>query len=291
MVKAQALVLPRALALVIGMNLLILVYLINILKALPSHLVTCWLWSLVSLQLRRSRIMSSRLFQPETQRVIAVTLVVTLPQILIPPLILIPMFHLPQQYPLLPLVRVALRQSLMVWRRMVSQFPLSKQFIRNLMSQAGKNGSAYEVYKYDVHFKKDRNKRECMSLARVLDSLLAQDYKAAREKICRRLAGVHAADGSDNGDICDAFELVMERQSFVPDAHLQRAVKNVIRYKPWRRQGRTRREPDLNQPRQVSVMINRSRRGAVVPPPLLAHEGAPSTSRKKTQSDKGGSDE
>ena len=54
--------------------------------------------------------------------------------------------------------------------------PMSKQFIRNLMSQAGKNGSAYEVYKYDVHFKKDRNKRECMSLARILDSLLSHDY-------------------------------------------------------------------------------------------------------------------
>lgn len=104
---------------------------------------------------------------------------------------------------------------------------MAKPYLRNVLAH-GK--SVYVVFKHDVEFQKARNQRECLSLARILDALLAKRYSDAREIAVRRLAGVHAADQSGDGwDICDAFEQVTERQCFVPDDFMTRALKNVIR--------------------------------------------------------------
>jgi len=70
----------------------------------------------------------------------------------------------------------------------------------------------------------------------MIDALRAKNYSALRELLYRRLAGVHAADSSDNWALCDAFELVMDKQSFVPDAFMQRAVKNVMRIQALEKQ-------------------------------------------------------
>jgi hypothetical protein len=175
--------------------------------------------------------------------------------------------------------------------------PLAKQFVRNLMAQAGRHGSAYEVYKYDVRFKKERNRRECMALARILDSLLSKEYKSALERLCRRLAGVHAADqGGDNWAICDAFELVMEKQSFVPDAHLQRAVKSVMRLQALETAGtksdNTRSRANKPSSAGGGSKYSAGKGGARPSSSSSSQPGAPlSSSRKKSTGNKGGSDD
>jgi hypothetical protein len=175
--------------------------------------------------------------------------------------------------------------------------PLAKHFVRNLMAQAGRHGSAYEVYKYDVRFKKERNRRECMALARILDSLLSKDYKTALERLCRRLAGVHAADqGGDNWAICDAFELVMEKQSFVPDAHLQRAVKSVIRLQALETAGTksnsTRSRANKTSSTGGGSKYSAGKGGARPSSSSSSQPGAPlSSSRKKSTGTKGGSED
>lgn len=167
--------------------------------------------------------------------------------------------------------------------------PMAKDFIRNVLSQAGSSGSVYKVYKYDVTFHKDRNHRECLSLARVLDAVVHKQWKEVRELVCRRLAGVHAADTSDNWAMCDAFELVMDKQSFVPDSFMQRAVKNVMRMQALDKSTKGNKphasggKPSSGHGRPKGA--NSKGRERDDPPP-----GAPSTSRKKTTAaGKGGS--
>ena len=107
--------------------------------------------------------------------------------------------------------------------------PMAAQWLRNALASAGAGGSLYKLFKDQLKFDKERNRRECMSLARVLDCLLKKERAKAQEHLVRRLAGVHAADATDDWQLCDQFELVMDRTSFVPDEHMQRAVKNVMR--------------------------------------------------------------
>ena len=51
----------------------------------------------------------------------------------------------------------------------------------------------------------------------------------ALELTVRRLVGVQTADMSGIWAVCDQFELVMDKQSFVPDEFLARALKNAAR--------------------------------------------------------------
>ena len=169
---------------------------------------------------------------------------------------------------------------------------MAKRFVRNVLSQAGASGSVYKVYKYDIEFKRDRNHKECISLARMLDSLLQKRYKEVQEQMCRRLAGVHAADTSGNWAFCDAFELVMDKQSFVPDDLMQRAVKNVMRMQALENSGKGKNE-DKAPHSKGSGYNNKNKNkfnqrkpddgGAGTP------AGAPSASHKKANAGKGGS--
>jgi hypothetical protein len=117
--------------------------------------------------------------------------------------------------------------------------PVAKRFIRNVMASAGHRGSVYKVYKYDVVFRKERNRRECISLAKMLDAVIRKQWKVLRELLVRRLAGVQSADKSDNWDICDVIELDMEKQSFVPDSFMQRALKSVMRVQAMEKSGKS----------------------------------------------------
>jgi hypothetical protein len=171
--------------------------------------------------------------------------------------------------------------------------PFAKQFIRNVLSQAGASGSVYKVFKYDIEFKRDRNKKECITLARMLDSLLRKRYREVTEQLCRRLAGVHAADTSDNWAICDAFELVMDKQSFVPDDIMQRAIKNVMRMQALesasksagagRASGTSHQKAGGGKGGKPKQSQRKPDGGAAGP------NGAPSASRKKTDAGMGGS--
>ena len=110
--------------------------------------------------------------------------------------------------------------------------PLAKKWIRNALGSSGARGSdaITEIYK-DHTFRQIRNARECQLLAKVVDCLRRRSPKVKRalEMVVRRLVGVQAADLSNNWDLCDQFELVMDKQSFVPDEFLARAIKNSTR--------------------------------------------------------------
>lgn len=113
---------------------------------------------------------------------------------------------------------------------------MAKQYITNVLRSSG-GTSVHRAFKEDVKFKSERNRRECLALARIIDAALRNDLKQLLELAVRRLAGVHTADTSDNNwDACDAIEQVMERQSFVPTKFLQRALKTVVQLQALQKQ-------------------------------------------------------
>ena len=169
--------------------------------------------------------------------------------------------------------------------------PMAKEFIRNVISQAGSGGSVYKVYKYDVVFKKERNMRECLALAKIVDAIIHKQWDNVRELVCRRLAGVHASDTSDNWAMCDAFELVMDKQSFVPDAFMQRAIKSVMRMQALSNATAASKKGG-GGPRSVGGS-SKSKKTTPKKDQVGKSEGAPSSTgaKKPHSSKKGGSDD
>lgn len=126
--------------------------------------------------------------------------------------------------------------------------PMAKEFIRNVLRSSG-GTSVYRVFKYDVVFVSERNRRECLALARILDAALQGDMQQLVELTVRRLAGVHTADSSDNNwDACDAIEQVMERQSFVPTKFLQRTLRTVVQLQALQRKPKDSYPPAAGKP-------------------------------------------
>lgn len=108
--------------------------------------------------------------------------------------------------------------------------PLAKAFIRNALASMEGRGTILDIHKEKV-FKVVRNERECGNLCKLIDRLRKKkpDVKGALELAVRRLVGVQAADMSGSWALCDQFELVMDKQSFVPHDVLARAIKNAAR--------------------------------------------------------------
>jgi hypothetical protein len=124
--------------------------------------------------------------------------------------------------------------------------PLAKKWLRNLFHAAGGSArSVLSVYK-EHEFKSTRSQREVHCLARVIDLLLSKKHDAALETIVRRLVGVETADSSGNWKLCDAFELITERQSFVPDVFLAHALKSVKRIEALEGAAAGSRQPKAN---------------------------------------------
>ena len=110
---------------------------------------------------------------------------------------------------------------------------LAKPWIRNALASMEGRGTILELHK-DKTYKTERNKRECETLSKIIDCLRKQKHaprnvKRALEFAVRRLVGVQTADMSGSWAVCDQFELVMDKQSFVPDEVLARALKNAAR--------------------------------------------------------------
>jgi len=97
------------------------------------------------------------------------------------------------------------------------------------MLRGDPSASVYRTMKYDVKFQSTRNHRECLSITRAIDAMLANNMMLAMEILVRRAAGVHAADMSGSWDLCDVLENVMDNQSFIPAGVMQRALKRVTR--------------------------------------------------------------
>jgi hypothetical protein len=106
--------------------------------------------------------------------------------------------------------------------------PMARKFLRNVLAEGP---SVYHVFRYDLTFKHERNRRECLSLAKMID--VAREHPRHNglllELACRRLAGVHAADQGDDWSVCDSLEGIANRQSFLPEKVMQRTVKNLLR--------------------------------------------------------------
>ena len=109
---------------------------------------------------------------------------------------------------------------------------LAKPWIHNALASTEFRGTILDIHK-DKTYKTERNKRECETLSKIIDCLRKHkqpgNIKRALEFAVRRLVGVQTADMSGNWAVCDQFELVMDKQSFVPDEVLARALKNAAR--------------------------------------------------------------
>jgi hypothetical protein len=102
----------------------------------------------------------------------------------------------------------------------------------HVIKRAG--GRLYKTYKDDVTFKNERNRRECLSLAKVIDQARREGVKSKSlfmEMAIRRLVGVQSADTADDDwSICDEIELDSSSQTFIPPKVLQRALANTRRF-------------------------------------------------------------
>jgi hypothetical protein len=107
--------------------------------------------------------------------------------------------------------------------------PMAREWIESVLMGQGPTGTVYQVMKYNQKFNHVRNARECQAWARVIDAMLKFDSVQALELAVRRCAGVQAADMSNNWDMCDQFELVMENQSYIPARFMARVAKAVTR--------------------------------------------------------------
>lgn len=105
---------------------------------------------------------------------------------------------------------------------------MARDFILNVLSSTGGQGKLFLVFKYDVPFNHERNRREVLALAQAIDLLRVNLVKEAIELLARRLAGVHTADLSGDWAYCDQLEQ-SGHQSFLPDSVLRRVTKSVRR--------------------------------------------------------------
>ena len=114
--------------------------------------------------------------------------------------------------------------------RMPSQRPMAEQFMRRALAQGAFSSLAQA---FTAHtWKSDRNKNECLTLARALDHLRRKKPRVSEavELLSRRLAGVDIADDTGNWAICQALEggSSHERQSLVPEDVMRGALKSVV---------------------------------------------------------------
>ena len=106
--------------------------------------------------------------------------------------------------------------------------PMAKEFFANVLRASG-GTKCLEVFKNDIPFKHERNKREILCLARIADLIFSDNISVAVEIIARRIAGVHTADSTGSWDVCDHLEQNMENHSFVPAGILRRTLNHVAR--------------------------------------------------------------
>ena len=101
-------------------------------------------------------------------------------------------------------------------------------FINNVR-QCYPGQSVHSVFLRDTAWKSDRNKKEGLALAAIIDAARRGDMQLVLETAARRLAGVHTGDSTGNWKMCDVFELNTQAQSFVPSGFMQMALKHVQR--------------------------------------------------------------
>ena len=100
----------------------------------------------------------------------------------------------------------------------------AKAYIKEALRGKGTN-SLLTVFKQEAHFSSTRNRNEALLLANAIDQLQLGNVRTALELLCRRLAGVHIADSTDNWNICDAIEMRSDKRTFMPEDFLRRALK------------------------------------------------------------------
>jgi hypothetical protein len=105
-------------------------------------------------------------------------------------------------------------------------------FLRNVYAASGSR-KVYPLFKYDVTPKfpaaHEHSKRECLSLARIIDALCDNDLEGAKELACRRLGGVQTAAETGSWQMCEHLESEAEQRTFVPAAFMAAALKRVNR--------------------------------------------------------------
>jgi hypothetical protein len=148
-------------------------------------------------------------------------------------------------------VRASAAQALNMEAHGLAQ-PMASEFIYNVLRGQGTD-SVFTVFNYVVKFKNERNRKECLVLASIIDAARRGDISSVLELAVRRCGGVHTADLSNNWQLCEAFDSNNGTQSFIPSAFLGAALKQVTRMHNATRAGRTApgdRDHTHSKPRQ-----------------------------------------
>lgn len=160
-------------------------------------------------------------------------------------------------------------------------------FLENIDTTYGGRSLVY-VFKNDVipglpaAFASEHGKKEMLSLARVIDALLKEDYSQALEFACRRLGGIHTGMITGNWLLCEKLEMETDQFSFVPTEYLAAAIKQVKRVEAMK-------GPHSSRPYSSAASSGGSGRGRDRPFTSKAAaastgksvSGAPSSSTKK----------
>lgn len=124
---------------------------------------------------------------------------------------------------------------------------IAKDVLRRILQRGP---SVHHVTRYDTTFRSERNRRECLALAKILDALNSRDISLARELATRRYSGVQLADTSGDWNYCDVVEGVMDKQSYLPEDFLQRVVKSVMRVEALDKATPASKQPARDRKRQ-----------------------------------------
>ncbi len=93
----------------------------------------------------------------------------------------------------------------------------------------------------DAEFKHERNRYECLQLAKSIDFLLRGNINEAIEVLVRRLVGVHSADASGDWNMCSALEYDSHRETLLSPSLLNRTLRSSALLAKLNRQGSTTR--------------------------------------------------
>ena len=108
-----------------------------------------------------------------------------------------------------------------------------KTYIRNVLGVDG--ASLSQVFRQEVEFTNLRNRKECLTLARIADYLRQGEVDLALEATVRRLAGVSVADKWDSWETCNYLEKSRESHSFIPERDLRAAMKSAATFEALRK--------------------------------------------------------
>lgn len=107
------------------------------------------------------------------------------------------------------------------------------EWIANVLVEADSVSERYATV--TAKWNSERNRKEAMVLAKIIDLILSGQSRQALDKAVRRIAGVHTAESSGSWALSNVLENNTEAQSFLPARTWSAAAKMAARLESMRK--------------------------------------------------------